>query len=54
MSYISWDEYYNIANEVYKELGTINVPVNFEFKGYSIISILKLDSVVLQSCKMGI
>lgn len=36
MSYISWDEYYNIANEVYKELGTINVPVNFEFKGYSI------------------
>ena len=36
MSYISWDEYYNIASEVYKEVGTINVPTNFEFKGYSI------------------
>ena len=34
MGYISWDEYYALAKEVYETMGTINVPARFEYKGY--------------------
>lgn len=34
MGYISWDEYYALAKEVYETTGTINVPARFEYKGF--------------------
>jgi hypothetical protein len=34
MEYISWDEYYALAKEVYETTGTINVPARFEYKGF--------------------
>ena len=34
MGYISWNEYYALAKEVYETTGTINVPARFEYKGF--------------------
>ena len=34
MKYIRWDEYYDLAEELFETLGTINVPARFEYKGY--------------------
>lgn len=34
MGYISWDEYYEIAKEVYETTGTVNVLARFKYKGY--------------------
>lgn len=36
MKYISWNEYYDIAVELYKTTGNINVPARFTYKGYKI------------------
>lgn len=36
MKYIRWDEYYAVAEDLHKKIGTINVPANYIYKGYPI------------------
>ena len=36
MIYRKWNDYYKIAKRLYSEIGTVNVPINYEYQGVKI------------------